>query len=766
VVTALGLVGACALFGVQSGRVVRAQEDPASRALAYLETQQQPDGSIPEPGGGYANSELYAIAAAAAGYDPNALAAPAGTSVMSYLADNAAAACTASDPGACGELIQAVVAAGGDPASFGGQDLLTTLEGAGSYDGATGEFGGGEAFTQALAIQGLVADGQPVPSAAVTFLASAQDSDGGWDYQTVRDDTSNAYDTSDTNSTAMVLMALDATGDHGSDASALAWLAGQQDTDGGFPYQAGVGSDPDSTALVVQAIVATGGDPFAAAWTTAGGSTPLGYLEAAQDPDGGYIFPGNSGPDPFTTSEVPLALLLEAYPIHATFSSGFSPAREDRSILGSLLYLQTQQQSDGSIPESGGGYADSELFAIAAAADGYDPNALTAASGISVMSHLAANVASACPAPPQPPDLATSPGAGECGELIQAVVAAGEDPAAFSGVDLLSRLGGYIQVTGAYGDGEAFTQALAIQGLVAAGVPVPTAAVTFLVNAQDLDGGWDYEDHANDPNAATDFDASDTNSTAMVLMALDAAGDHSCDATARAWLATQQDPDGGFPYQAGSYSVGSDPDSTALVVQAIVATGGDPFAAGWTVGGVTPLAYLETTQDADGGYTYPGNSGPDAFTTSEVPLALERLALPVPFGSRHWYTPGATLGTPAPPSASPTPTPTPSSGPPAGVITASPTPIASPSAAPQVRPESEIQTPSPAATPVVATAAPTPVPATTVPSPAAQASVGLSGPSGADPSGGSPPVLLIYGLVALAVALVVGTGRLALVARR
>jgi hypothetical protein len=70
------------------------------------------------------------------------------------------------------------------------------------------------------------------------------------------------------------------------------------------------------------------------------------------------------------------------------------------------------------------------------------------------------------------------------------------------------------------------------------------------------------------------------------------------------------------------------------------------------------------------------------------------------------------------------------------------------------------------ATPVVATAAPTPVPATTPPSPAAQASVGSSSPSGADPSGGSPPALLIYGLVALAVALVVGGGRLALVARR
>jgi len=94
----------------------------------------------------------------------------------------------------------------------------------------------------------------------------AQDGDGGWDYEAVKNDISNVYDTSDTNSTSMVLMALDAAGDHTDDASALKWLATQQDTDGGFQYQAGpysVGSDPDSTALVVQAIVATGGDPFA-----------------------------------------------------------------------------------------------------------------------------------------------------------------------------------------------------------------------------------------------------------------------------------------------------------------------------------------------------------------------------------------------------------------------------------------------------------------------------------------------------------------------
>jgi hypothetical protein len=757
VVAAFGLVAACALLGLPPGRSVQAQEDPASRAIAYLQAQQGADGSIAGPSGGYADSELFAIAAAAAGYDPRALTAASGVSVMSYLAASAAGACPAppADPatsggaGDCGELIQAVEAAGEDPTAFGGEDLVSLL--GGYYDPATGEYGDGEAFTQALAIQGLVAAGVPVPAAAVRFLVGAQDSDGGWDYRDDRDDPNGAtdYDLSDTNSTAMVLMALDAAGEHGRDASALAWLAGQQDGDGGFPYQAGAGSDPDSTALVVQAIAGTGGDPVAAGWTVAG-ETPLGYLEATQDPDGGYTYPGNPGPDPFTTAEVPAALLLQPFPVRATFSPGYTPAREDGSILATLLYLQAQQGADGSIAGPSGGYADSELFAIAAAAAGYDPRALTAASGVSVMSYLAASAAGACPAPPADP--ATSGGAGDCGELIQAVEAAGEDPTAFGGEDLVSLLGGYYDpATGEYGDGEAFTQALAIQGLVAAGVPVPAAAVRFLVGAQDSDGGWDYRDDRDDPNGATDYDLSDTNSTAMVLMALDAAGEHGRDASALAWLAGQQDGDGGFPYQAGA---GSDPDSTALVVQAIAGTGGDPVAAGWTVAGETPLGYLEATQDPDGGYTYPGNPGPDPFTTAEVPAALERLAFPIPFGSRQWYPPGATLGTAPSPSATPTPGASPSSSPPAGVITAPPAVSSSPAASP-----------SAAAQAASTTASPSGVSLTTPPA-TAPASVTAGAPSGRGTGGASPPVLLIYAVVVLGLALVAGGARWALAARR
>lgn len=334
------------------------------------------------------------------------------------------------------------------------------------------------------------------------------------------------------------------------------------------------------------------------------------------------------------------------------------------AALKALLYLQSQQSAtDGSLA---GGYSVNDLYVLGAAAGGYDPRLLKHG-GPSVVDYLTTNAASACPASTD-----TSPSAGNCGELIQAALAAGANPRSFGGLDLVARLVAYFDpATGRYGDGQAFTQALAIQGLVAAGESVPAAALTFLRTAEDSDGGWDFQDVHDDPNAATNFDTSDSNSTAMVLMALDAAGDHSRDTAALGWLHPLQNTDGGFSFQGG----GSDPDSTALVLQAILATGASPTSPAWTVSGRTPAAELVATQDAGGGYTFPGNSGPDTFTTSQVPPALDGTAFPIPAAS-SLYVQGTPLPGSPPPAASPTPT----SSVAAGVVTPPPALGSGPSA--------------------------------------------------------------------------------------
>ncbi|MHB8536705.1 MAG: prenyltransferase/squalene oxidase repeat-containing protein [Candidatus Dormibacteria bacterium] len=368
----------------------------------------------------------------------------------------------------------------------------------------------------------------------------------------------------------------------------------------------------------------------------------------------------------------------------------------------SIEYLQGQQSgSDGSIPVGPSTDSVSEEYAIGAAAAGYDPNVLRHGSGPSVMAYLAAHAGAAC----------TS--AGACGELLQAVAAAGLNPASFGGVDLLTTLSGfYTAGTGVFGDGEAFTETLAIQGLVAVHQPVPAAALHRLVAAQDSDGGWDYLLIKDDPNGPTNFDTSDTNSTAMVLMALDAAGVHTRDRAALTWLHTQQDADGGFPYQAGA---GTDPDSTALALQALLATGQNPDAPAWAPGGHSPLARLIASQNSDGGFTFPGNTAPDPFTTAQVPLALERAADPLICGSARCFQPGSTLN-----GASPTPTP-------------APTPTARPRPAPTPqRGSGKIGSPSPAPTGAVLGIGGTPTPAPTA--------VATATPAAPSPSAGAPPL--------------------------
>jgi prenyltransferase beta subunit len=735
-------VAAAGLQLVVGARPARTQVDPASRAIQYLQSQQSAlNGAIPSSPGSYGPSEMFAVSAAAAGYDPNSLRAGMGPSVMDYLAANVVDA--SSTAGKTGELIQAVVAAGRDPHAFAGHDLVATV--VAGLNASTGALGDGQAFNQALAIQGLVAAGATVPAAALTYVVNAQNSDGGWDYLNIHNDPNPLdFATSDTNSTAMSLMALDSAGNHSRDSSGRAWLHTQQSADGGFPYQAGSGSDPDSTALVLQAIVATGADPAAGTWTK-GGHTPLAELIATQDAGGGYRFPGNAAPDAFTTSQVPLGLLMQPLPATGSYSGGFTPAAEAHATLQSLLYLQTQQSAaDGSFTGVTATFDPSELYAIGAAAAGYDPKVLRAGAGPSVIDFLGAHAAAACAK------------AGQCGRLIQAVVAAGLNPHAFGGMDLVAMLQSFFGTTisGAYGDGQTFGQTLAIQGLIAAGATPPATALDFLVTNQDSDGGWNWKDVKDDPNPL-DFATSDTNSTAMALMSLDAAGNHSRDASALAWLHKQQNADGGFPYQAGS---GSDPDSTALVLQAIMGSGDNPASPQWSKGGHTAISALAAMQTTGGGFVFPGNAGTDVFTTAQVPVALERVAFPVPFGQHAFYQPGATLGSSI---ATPPPTTPPSPGTtsPAGLLTP-PVVVQHAAATPPI----EVATAQPSAT-----AVPTSTPAAT-PTSGAEAATASPTPAVA-PIGKTPapqpgaPLLLIYLAVGLAATGVI-TGGGVLMARR
>jgi hypothetical protein len=308
-----------------------------------------------------------------------------------------------------------------------------------------------------------------------------------------------------------------------------------------------------------------------------------------------------------------------------------------------LAYLAGHQGADGSIASSAG---PTEDFILGAAAAGYDPNALSSCAGPTAYAYLLTKVAS---------QTAT---AGGTAKLILAVLAGKQDPTAFGG-NLVTHLGTFLNAgTGAFGDGSTYGQSLAILALKGAGQAIPAAAVTELRGLQDTDGSWNYQ-------AAANSTGGDSNSTAIAIEALVAAGVTAADASmtkAMAFLHTQQNTGGGFTYMApGS----SDPDSDAVVIQALVALGENPSGATWTVGGKTVMDDLAARQSPDGGFTFPGNAGPDAFTTSMVPAGLKGVPLP---GTTTWTAdakiPGVTCApapTAAPSNAAPIPTEPPTS---------------------------------------------------------------------------------------------------------
>jgi hypothetical protein len=247
-----GLVAALLLL-VTVGVASAAQPNPeaAGKALAWVKTQQQADGSF--AGFGAGSTVDAALAIVAAGGDPAAYTNN-GNSAVEFLQSKAAD--LAKTPGGAGKLLIAVSAMGLNGKSFGGVNLVELINA--SYDPAKGQYGE-DAIGHAFAMLGLRAAGETVPAEAVAFLERSQTPEGGWAF--TGEATAGA---ADTNTTAVAVQALHAMG-AGLNSSqviekALGYLRSQQGEDGGFPYQKGgeFGSESDvnSTAYVLQALLA------------------------------------------------------------------------------------------------------------------------------------------------------------------------------------------------------------------------------------------------------------------------------------------------------------------------------------------------------------------------------------------------------------------------------------------------------------------------------------------------------------------------------
>jgi hypothetical protein len=249
-------------------------DDAASKALAWLATKQNADGGFSD--GFSPNSSVSAtadavLAAASAGQDAGAWKKN-NVSPLDYLSSRVG---QLTNGGVIAKVVMAMAATGNNPRQAGGVDLvarLNSLHKTGGY--------GGSLYEDTLVVLALVNTGQSVPEDVITRLINAQTTDGAWAFTG-----GTAAGAGDTNTTALVVQALIATGHRDAIGRALDYFRRTQNTDAGWPYQVpsayGTETDANSTANVLQALIAAG--ESLGNWSKGGQSDPLGALIHLQD---------------------------------------------------------------------------------------------------------------------------------------------------------------------------------------------------------------------------------------------------------------------------------------------------------------------------------------------------------------------------------------------------------------------------------------------------------------------------------------------------
>lgn len=135
------------------------------------------------------------------------------------------------------------------------------------------------------------------------------------------------------------------------------WLTDCQNKDGGFGWQAGVDSDPDDTAIAVQALVCLGENPKISPTI----QNALAYLKSCQHTDGGFGLDQQSN------------AATDSWTIQGLIAAGEAPSADKWQVSGKDVYshLRSLQKEDGSF------YWKSKVLSSPAFMTAYSLTALT-----------------------------------------------------------------------------------------------------------------------------------------------------------------------------------------------------------------------------------------------------------------------------------------------------------------------------------------------------------------------------------------------------
>ncbi|MGH2859071.1 MAG: hypothetical protein ACRDMJ_16475, partial [Solirubrobacteraceae bacterium] len=232
-----------------------------------------------------------ALGLASAGRDLKSVGRRA--SLISYVRASAGS----SDPGALERTILVVSAAGVPARSFAGHNLVAELLRDVRADGSIH----GQVNWTAFGVLALRGAGAGVPARMLAWLAVQQDRDGGFSF-------AGRGGASDVDDTGAALQALAA--DRAASAvrrQAVSFLRRQQNRDGGLPSLPGMSSNSQSTAWAVQGLLAAGVAP--SEFRRAGGPSPLDYLRSLAGSNGAIAYARGMSQTPVWVTGEALAAL-------------------------------------------------------------------------------------------------------------------------------------------------------------------------------------------------------------------------------------------------------------------------------------------------------------------------------------------------------------------------------------------------------------------------------------------------------------------------
>jgi energy-coupling factor transport system substrate-specific component len=301
---ALAVAGAVLTAPAAPAAGAPAQAAGASSARAYLERNQASDGGFAAAPGYRTNPAMTGwtmLGLEAAGRNPLDVRS-AGRSPVAFLRSRIGRLRSTGD---LERTILALDGAGRNPRRFAGRDLVAQLRSKRSGDGSFQEQVNLTAFG-VLALGAVGGSGSEIAGSAA-WLRDAQNDDGGWGF--------NPGAPSDPDSTGAALQALAVAGGGGALGSGVSYLRDSQRPGGGWGLAETGVTNTQSTAWAVQGLVAAGVSPGS---VQRGGKSPLEYLRARQASDGHYAYSSASDQTPiWVTAQALLAVNRKAFPLAA-----------------------------------------------------------------------------------------------------------------------------------------------------------------------------------------------------------------------------------------------------------------------------------------------------------------------------------------------------------------------------------------------------------------------------------------------------------------